>query len=163
MGKMLWVDETLDRLVEGDTGRSEDRQDHEQPSELLAPDRAQEERDPKRQSRQSITTVVDQVRKQRHRVRKDKDHELCCCGHGEYTEADRYRLDPLMRTHDRAIDEPMRMRMTRIVPVMLLGDRLRSVRRKLEVTMRTGVRMAMQPAAMSVKRVSARRTHSETT
>jgi hypothetical protein len=53
--------------------------------------------------------------------------------------------------------------MTRIVPVMLLGDRLRSVRRKLEVTMRTGVRMAMQPVAMSVKPVSAPGTHSKTT
>ena len=116
MREVLGVDEALDRLVERHAGRDEDREDDGEPGELLAAERAEEERDPERHRRQRVTEVVDQVGEERDRARQDEDRHLRSGGEREHGEADRDGLDALVRADDRAVDEPMRV----VVPVRVV-------------------------------------------
>ena len=74
--EVLWVDEALDRLVERHAGRDEDREHDGEPGELLAAERAQEERDPEWHRGEGVTEVVDQVREKRDRAREQEDRHL---------------------------------------------------------------------------------------
>jgi len=63
---------------------------------------------------------MDQVSKQSDRTRKREDRQLDPGGDPEHSKADRNRLDPLARTHDRPIDETMRMTVARSTAVTVV-------------------------------------------
>jgi hypothetical protein len=89
MREILRVDEPLDRLVQGNTRRDEDRQDDGETGELLASVRAQEEGDTERDGRQGITEVVDQVGEQSHRAAENEQRDLNAGCDSEDSETDR--------------------------------------------------------------------------
>src|SRR4051794_17447097 len=109
MRKVLRVDQALDRFIERDAGRDEDGQDDCEPGELLAPKRAEKERDSERQSGERVAHVMDQVGEKGDRVRQDEDRQLHAGGEGEDREADRDSLDTFSRANDRRVDESMRV------------------------------------------------------
>ena len=107
VGERLRVDQPLDRLVESDAGRHEDREDDEQPRDLLGAKRAQVEGDPEGDRSERVTEVVDQVGEERDRAGLDEDQRLRECRHGEHGEADEHRPDAFARARDRTIDQAM--------------------------------------------------------
>src|SRR6266581_5475677 len=122
MRERVRMDEPQDRLVQRNAGRDEDRQHDREPRQLLAAHAAQEESDPERHRRQRVTEVVDQVGKQRDRIREQKDEQLPDRGKTENEQTERDRLNALARTDDRTIDETMRVAMTSIaVPVVRIA------------------------------------------
>src|SRR5712692_5265693 len=63
---------------------------------------------------------MNQIGKQRHRVREQEDRELQPCRDTKHRKADRDRLDTLTRTDDRAVNKPMRMTVVSNVPVLVV-------------------------------------------
>ena len=76
MRQLLRVDQSHDRLVEGDTRGDEDDEDNDKSGELLNAEGAQEEGYPERHRRQGIAEVVDQVGEERNRAGEHEDHRL---------------------------------------------------------------------------------------
>jgi hypothetical protein len=74
--QILWVNQTLDRLVQRDARRDEDREHDREPGQLLAPKRTQKEGDPQRHRRQRIAEVMNQIGKERDRAGEHEDHDL---------------------------------------------------------------------------------------
>jgi hypothetical protein len=101
--QLLRLDQPLDRLVQGDARRDEDREHHRQARELLAAEAAQEEGNSERHSRQRIAEVVDQVDEQCDRIREHEDHDLHDRRRGEHCETYRNGSEAPARAHDRTI------------------------------------------------------------
>src|SRR5438270_13612962 len=118
MRERVRMDEPQDRLIQRNAGRNEDRQHNREPSQLLAAHASQGEGDPERHRRQRVTEVVDQVGKQRDRMREHKNEQLPDRSEPEDEQAERDRLDALPRTDDRTIDETMRVTMTTVAVPM---------------------------------------------
>jgi hypothetical protein len=87
VGELLWVDEALDRLVERNAGRDEDREDDEESCHLLGSEAAQGKGNGQRYRGQCVTEVVNQVGQQRDRVGEDEDQSLGGGGQSEDAEA----------------------------------------------------------------------------
>jgi hypothetical protein len=118
--QLLWVDQALDRLIEGNAGRDENDEHDGEAGQLLAPDGAQVERDPEWQCRQGVTEVVDQIGQQSNRAREDEDRHLNYGSKREDSEAERDGLDTCARTHDRPIDEPVRVAVPTSIAMLVL-------------------------------------------
>ncbi len=121
MSQMLGVNEPQDGLVEGDTGGDEDRQHDRQAGDLLTADAAEEEGDPERDRGQCVAEVVDQVREQRDRAGEREDRKLDPGRDPEHSEADRDCLHTLARADDRAVNQAMRVAVTVVGVVAIVG------------------------------------------
>jgi uncharacterized protein involved in exopolysaccharide biosynthesis len=119
MREVLRVNQTLDRLVQRETGRNKDRKHDRQARELLAAEAAQEERDPQRHRRQRIAEVVNQIGEQGDRVRQHEDHHLHHRRRSQHTEAERDGLHASTRAHDRTIDQPVRVTVLAVLPMLV--------------------------------------------
>lgn len=93
MSQVLRVDQPLNRFVERDARRDEDRRDDGQPGELFDPEAAKEERDTEWNGRQCVPDVVDQVSEKRDRVRENEDQGLDDGHRSEDREAQCNRFD----------------------------------------------------------------------
>src|SRR5438876_12275995 len=105
MRQRVRTDEPQNRFVQRNARRDEDRKHDREPRQLLAAHAAQEEGDPERHRRQRVTEVMDQVGKQRDRMREQKNEQLPDRGNTENEQTERDRLDALPRADDRTIDK----------------------------------------------------------
>ena len=159
MRQILRLDEPLDGLVEGDAGRSEDREDDGETGDLLRTEAAQEERDSERHRGQSVAEVVHEVCEERDGARQREDPELRDGGQPEDREAERDCPDARSRPDDRAIDEPVGMPVLgraqvvagRVLARVVRSAGLRPPEPEREVAMGACMRMGMNPAAVSMR------------
>ena len=113
------MEEALDRLVQRDASRDEDREHNGETSELLAAEAAEEEGDAERDGGERIAEVVDEVGEQRNRVREHEDRELGQSGEAEDREAECDRFDTLARSDYRTVDKAVGVAMGMRVIVMV--------------------------------------------
>jgi hypothetical protein len=109
MRKLLGMDQALDRLVERNAGRDEDRQHNGVPGPSLSALASQEEGNADRYRGEGVTGVVDQVGEERHRAGKDEDDGLHGRCYAEHAETDENGLDSGSGADDRAVDQTMRV------------------------------------------------------
>ena len=110
------MDQPLDRFVERDECADQDRGDDREPGELLAAERAEEERDPEWDRGECVAEVVDQVGEQRDAAGGEEDRGLRERRDEEDCERDRDGLDALVRANDRWVNKPVRM----TVPIVVV-------------------------------------------
>ena len=119
------VNQANDRLVQGHACGDKYRENDEEPGDLLATGAAKIEGDSQWNRRKRVTEVVDQVSKQRDRVREQKNEQLPDGGKTENEQTERDRLNALPRADDRTIDETVRVAMTAVaVPVVRIAVRV---------------------------------------
>ena len=104
IGKLLRVDEPLDRLPEGHTGRNEDRKHDGVPCPAFCAGAPKEEGGSYRKSGEGITPVMDEVSEQRDASREQVDTDLRERRQPEHGEADQDRSEALPRANHRWIE-----------------------------------------------------------
>ncbi len=139
MRKRARVDETFDRLHERDQGADEDRQHDAETGKSLAAHAAEEESEAKRDRRQRVTEVVDQVGEQRDAERARVDERLRDSGDRKDRQAPRDSADAGARAKDRPIDEPVRM-----IVRTFLAPMLEAVRRSAPAPHGQGVQTVVR-------------------
>ena len=116
-----WVDDPVDRDDAGDDGAAEDGQDDAQPSVALGTVGAQQEGDGQRDGCERVAGVVDQVRQQRDAAGSDVD---CCLRDRRGGQNGERRADdqqPVARSLDRCVDEPMAV-LRSVAAMIVLGE-----------------------------------------
>jgi hypothetical protein len=139
------VEQWVDGLDGGDTGRGEDRGHDRVPGPAFTSSADREERDAEWDRGERIADVVDQVREQRDRSRRDEHDRLHRGRDRQDQQAPRDDLDAIARSDDLGIHQAVRVAMV-VVVVGGLGRR----EREPGVTVSAVVVMVVCPEAVTM-------------
>jgi hypothetical protein len=98
--KLLRMQQALDRLVQGDARRDEDRKHHGVARPFFRTLAAQQKGGADRYRGESIACVVNQVGEQRDGAGKEEDHGLHGRRRAEHAETEQHRIDSSPRADD---------------------------------------------------------------
>lgn len=148
VGEIARVNQPIRRLDRGHRCGCEDRQHDGVTGPTLAPLTAEPERDAERNGGQRVTAVVDQVGKQRDRVRSGEDDRLQGRSPGEDGKTPGNGANPFTRTNDGRVDPSMCMPV--IVVVMAVVGRLVRPKWEARVAVRPVVMVFVGPQSMTM-------------